>query len=554
MKRILFFMMFISLTAAGFAGADVSEMNIQFLRAVQDGNLLAVQTLLADGADINTRVNNNYVWHLISAAYNGDAKVVKLLIENDAEVSVMKPAYGATALWIAAYNGHTEIVKLLLKKGADVNDYMILTTPAAMGRTEIVKLLLEKGADVNAGGETALIWAANNGHTETVKLLLGNGADVNAKDSEGGTALYMAAQQGHTEVVKLLLEKGADVNAKSGPVNVLMMAATKGDTEIVKLLLEKGADVNAKDTYGGKTALAQAAFYGHTEIVKLLLEKGTDVNAADRTDMMKMAAYNGHIEIVKLLLEKGVDVNAKDERGTTALMAAASNGHTDIVKLLLENGADVNAKITLDDGRTRTALWGAKKRGHTDIVQMLEKAGAKEMGADLNLPAERPKDIVKEAPELQQIKGWINSEPIKLADLRGKVVLLDFWGTWCGPCVGGMPDLMDLYDKYHDKGLVIIGIHDDSMNSVKELEKKIGELSKKNWNGRKIPFAIALDGGGYCRIEGTGKAARGATTAAYGVQSWPTTVLIDKHGKIFSNGSGTEFFIDKWLEKLLADD
>jgi len=361
MKRILFFMMFISLTAAGFAGADVSEMNIQFLRAVQDGNLLAVQTLLADGADINTRVNNNYVWHLISAAYNGDAKVVKLLIENDAEVSVMKPAYGATALWIAAYNGHTEIVKLLLKKGADVNDYMILTTPAAMGRTEIVKLLLE-------------------------------------------------------------------------------------------------------------------------------------------------------------------------------------------------NGADVNAKITLDDGRTRTALWGAKKRGHTDIVQMLEKAGAKEMGADLNLPAERPKDIVKEAPELQQIKGWINSEPIKLADLRGKVVLLDFWGTWCGPCVGGMPDLMDLYDKYHDKGLVIIGIHDDSMNSVKELEKKIGELSKKNWNGRKIPFAIALDGGGYCRIEGTGKAARGATTAAYGVQSWPTTVLIDKHGKIFSNGSGTEFFIDKWLEKLLADD
>jgi thiol-disulfide isomerase/thioredoxin len=327
-----------------------------------------------------------------------------------------------------------------------------------------------------------------------------------------------------------------------------MSAAQNGHTEIVKLLLEKGADVNA---VGGKVLIG-AANGGHTEIVKLLLERGADVNAAGGTALMTAAAM-GRTEVVKLLLEKDADVNAKSNIFGTSLYMASQQGHTEIVKLLLEKGADVNAKITID-GKMVTALWVAKKGGHTDIVQMLEKSGAKAPETDFNLPADRPKDIVKDAPELQKIKGWINSEPIKLADLRGKVVLLDFWGTWCGPCVGSMPKLMDLHEKYHDKGLVIIGIHDDSMNSVKELEKKIEELSKKAWNGRKIPFAVALDGGGYCKIEGSELPARGATTAAYGIQAFPTMVLIDKHGKVISNSYHHFDSDDKRLEKLLAGD
>jgi thiol-disulfide isomerase/thioredoxin len=172
---------------------------------------------------------------------------------------------------------------------------------------------------------------------------------------------------------------------------------------------------------------------------------------------------------------------------------------------------------------------------HKDVKVV---AGQKGMEINFDLRADRLKYLIgKEAPELQQIKGWINSEPIKLADLRDKTVLLDFWGTWCGPCVGGMPELMDLYEQYHDKGWVIIGIHDDSMNSIKELGKKIEELSKEYWNSRKIPFAIALDGGGYCKIEGSEFPARGATTAAYGIHSWPTMVLIKK-GKVVYTGGG----------------
>jgi thiol-disulfide isomerase/thioredoxin len=205
-------------------------------------------------------------------------------------------------------------------------------------------------------------------------------------------------------------------------------------------------------------------------------------------------------------------------------------------------------EFLLPKGSYRLDAYGTRLYGKTEDINVV--SWQKQLEVNFDLLADRLAYLIgKQAPELQQIKGWINSEPIKLSDLRGKVVLLDFWAVWCGPCVGSMPELMDLHEKYHDKGLVIIGIHDDSMNSVKELEKKIEELSKTKWNGRKIPFAIALDGGGKCKIEGTEKTTYGATTAAYGIQGFPTMVLIDKQGRVVDEYNPVNAEL---LEKLLA--
>jgi thiol-disulfide isomerase/thioredoxin len=57
-----------------------------------------------------------------------------------------------------------------------------------------------------------------------------------------------------------------------------------------------------------------------------------------------------------------------------------------------------------------------------------------------------------------QAEAWVNGKPLKDADLQGKVVLLDFWAVWCGPCISTFPHLRDWQEKYADKGLTIVGL------------------------------------------------------------------------------------------------
>jgi thiol-disulfide isomerase/thioredoxin len=205
-------------------------------------------------------------------------------------------------------------------------------------------------------------------------------------------------------------------------------------------------------------------------------------------------------------------------------------------------------EFLLPSGKYKLIAYG--RRTYDKYEDIGVAPGQKELKINFDLPADRLAHLIgKEAPDLQQIKGWLNAKPLSLKNLRGKVVLLDFWGTWCGPCISAIPDLIELHEKYHDKGLVIIGVHDDSKNSIKDLEKEISKLSKERWNGKHIPFALALDGGGRCKIEGIQQTASGATTAAYGINSFPTVVLIDKQGNVVNQyhpGRDAEM-----LEKLL---
>jgi len=156
---------------------------------------------------------------------------------------------------------------------------------------------------------------------------------------------------------------------------------------------------------------------------------------------------------------------------------------------------------------------------------------APRMEVTLDLPESRLAHLWnKPAPELQQIKAWKNSPPLRLGDLRGKVVLLDFWGYWCPPCIASMPILMQLQDKYAEDGLVVIGVHGDYVQTPEELDEKLKDVVVQWWGGRPIPFPIAIDGGGPTLIAGTDRRASGASFAAYGITGIPTRVLIDREG------------------------
>jgi thiol-disulfide isomerase/thioredoxin len=140
------------------------------------------------------------------------------------------------------------------------------------------------------------------------------------------------------------------------------------------------------------------------------------------------------------------------------------------------------------------------------------------------------------APDFAGIDTWINSAPLTLAQLRGKVVLVDFWTFACGNCINTLPSVKSWHAKYKDKGLVVVGVHtpefpfEQDTNNVKRAVERFG-----------ITYPVAQDN-------------RYATWAAYGNQYWPAFYLIDKHGRVAYThvGEGDYAQTEAVIQKLLA--
>ncbi len=202
-------------------------------------------------------------------------------------------------------------------------------------------------------------------------------------------------------------------------------------------------------------------------------------------------------------------------------------------------------------GEYKLVISGLDLERRTIDVQLALGQETLDLGLISLAPSRLATLFGKPAPDLQQIKAWKNGDPTTLADLRGRVVLLDFWGVWCGPCIRGMPALMDVHDDYANRGLVVVAVHDDSVDSLEELERKLEPIREQHWNGRELPFLIALDGGGPTRILGMELEVRGATTAAYGITKFPTLLLMDKQGILVKEIYGEDELIAE-LDRLLS--
>ncbi len=136
--------------------------------------------------------------------------------------------------------------------------------------------------------------------------------------------------------------------------------------------------------------------------------------------------------------------------------------------------------------------------------------GAKET-ADWTLPGiDKPDVIGKRAPELKAKS--IDGADFDLRELRGQVVLLDFWTTWCGPCKREFPVLQKLHDEFREAGLSVVGIDvDDDQGTLQEFVKSIG-----------LPYPVVPLGSSHDLV------------TMLAVNAFPTVVLIDREGKIVS--------------------
>jgi len=146
------------------------------------------------------------------------------------------------------------------------------------------------------------------------------------------------------------------------------------------------------------------------------------------------------------------------------------------------------------------------------------------------------------APEIS-IEKWINSEPLSLARLRGSVVLLEFWATWCQPCEEMIPTLKRLNDEYSARGLVIVALtrHYLASQGADEEQGKELELIQIyiDKHGIKFPVGIAEDE----HIQDL-----------YGANGLPSLVLVDRQGLVrYSYGNGEDEQFKRLLNMSLSE-
>ncbi len=141
------------------------------------------------------------------------------------------------------------------------------------------------------------------------------------------------------------------------------------------------------------------------------------------------------------------------------------------------------------------------------------------------------------APELRDLPSWINSPPLTVAALSGKVVLIEFWTYACVNCLRTLPYINKWHAQYQDQGLAVVGIHTPEF----AFERDTGNVTKAV-RRLGIAFPVAQDN-------------RYATWTAYANQYWPATYLIDRKGRIrykhFGEGQYQE--TDLAIRQLLAE-
>ena len=182
--------------------------------------------------------------------------------------------------------------------------------------------------------------------------------------------------------------------------------------------------------------------------------------------------------------------------------------------LVMPAKESVEAYGMLDESLKTNAIWS--------VVDYIVTANRNNLTKKANWENMKPG---VQAPDFKLRN--LDGEYMTLASFKGKYVLLDFWGTWCGWCIKGIPDMKEYYAKYKDR-IEFVGI------DCRDTEEKWKEGVAKH----ELPWTNLYNGDGQ------------EIVIAYGVQGYPTKIIIDPEGKIVEAFLGEDPALYKKLDEL----
>ncbi len=244
----------------------------------------------------------------------------------------------------------------------------------------------------------------------------------------------------------------------------------------------------------------------------------------------------------KILAELNDAANLCDARQMSVLLSAAEAAD-------VKSGTHMIAAIsaTDDNSKLKEAFHSWQEKAEIQQLQQLAKTDPAKAKERLQELAKNPRLSAAAAKALETVEKRLEaiSKPLELAftavdgrkvdlaELRGKVVLVDFWATWCGPCMAEVPHVVEAYNKYHDQGFEVVGISLDQEDAVDKLQSVV--------KAKGMVWPQCLDK----------KAGKQGFAEQFGISSIPTMWLINKQGLLVDlNARGA---LAEKVEKLLIE-
>ena len=212
-----------------------------------------------------------------------------------------------------------------------------------------------------------------------------------------------------------------------------------------------------------------------------------------------------------------INAKIKDDKKSPADMAPEIAEFDKLLAKFKDDKSEDVAKIAYMKATLYLAVFQDEARG-TELLTALQrdfpetKFGKTAEARLKSLKAQENMAVGKQFPDFTEMDHL--GKPLSISAYKGKVVLVDFWATWCGPCIGELPNVKKTYAKHHESGFEIVGISLDS-----DKDKLTAFLEKQE-----MPWQEFFDGEGW----------KNKLAQQYGINSIPATYLLDRDGKVIA--------------------